>query len=158
MIDPSRVRISGALEPFAADFAAELARQGYRSGSQTQQLRLMAHVSRWLGSNDLDVADFPCHAERFLQARPTGCWLQVPLNKPRVASVADVPAGSRRDASRAAHLHRTCGRGEVVNLPSLVDPAGRAGLDRRRLAERVAPVWAAPVDPSTKAPRTALRC
>ena len=35
----------------------------------------------------------------------------------------------------------------VVNLPSLVEPAGRAGLDRRRLAERVAPVWAAPVDP-----------
>ena len=40
MIDPSRVRISDALEPFAAGFAAEL-----------------------------DVADFPCHAERFLQAR-----------------------------------------------------------------------------------------
>ena len=69
MIDPSRVRISGALQPFATGFADELARQGYRAGSQAQQLRLMAHVSRWLGSNDLDVADFPCHAERFLQAR-----------------------------------------------------------------------------------------
>jgi len=69
MTDPSRVRISGALQPFAMGFAAELARQGYRSGSQAQQLRLMAHASRWLGSNDLDIADFPCHAEQFLQAR-----------------------------------------------------------------------------------------
>ena len=69
MIDPSRVRIAGALQPFATGFAAELARQGYRSGSQVQQLRLMAHVSRWLGSNDLEVADLPCHAEQFLQAR-----------------------------------------------------------------------------------------
>ena len=69
MTDPSRVRVSDTLQPFAIGFAAELARQGYRSGSQVQQLRLMAHVSRWLGSNDLDVADFPCHAERFLRAR-----------------------------------------------------------------------------------------
>ena len=53
MTDPSRVRTSGALQPFATGFAAELARQGYRSGSQAQQLRLMAHVSRWLGSNDM---------------------------------------------------------------------------------------------------------
>lgn len=69
MTDPSRVHVSGALQPFAIGFASELARQGYRSGSQAQQLRLMAHVSRWLGSNDLDVADFPRHAERFLQVR-----------------------------------------------------------------------------------------
>lgn len=69
MTDPSRVRVSGALQPFAIGFASELARQGYRSGSQAQQLRLMAHVSRWLGSNELDVADFPRHAERFLQVR-----------------------------------------------------------------------------------------
>ena len=69
MTDPSRVRVSGALQPFVIGFASELAGQGYRSGSQAQQLRLMAHVSRWLGSNDLDVADFPRHAKRFLQVR-----------------------------------------------------------------------------------------
>ena len=69
MTDPSRVRVSGTLQPFAIGFTAELARQGYRSGSQVQQLRLMVHVSRWLGSKDLDLADFPRHAERFLQVR-----------------------------------------------------------------------------------------
>ena len=29
MADPSRVRISGVLQPFAVGFAAELGRQGY---------------------------------------------------------------------------------------------------------------------------------
>ena len=47
MIDPSRVRIVGALQPFATGFAAELVRQGYRSGSQTQQQSAtLGHVSQ----------------------------------------------------------------------------------------------------------------
>ena len=48
MHDPSRVRISGPLEPFAAGFAAELERLGYRRTPATFQLQFMAHASRWL--------------------------------------------------------------------------------------------------------------
>ncbi len=48
MTDLSRVRVSGPLEPFAAGFASELVRQGYASQPAAQQLRLMAHLSRWL--------------------------------------------------------------------------------------------------------------
>lgn len=48
MTDLSRVRVTGPLEPFAAGFAAELVRQGYASQPAAQQLRLMAHLSRWL--------------------------------------------------------------------------------------------------------------
>ena len=50
MTDLSRVRVTGPLEPFAAGFAAELVRRGYASQPAAQQLRLMAHVSRWLAA------------------------------------------------------------------------------------------------------------
>jgi integrase/recombinase XerD len=69
MTDPSRVRISGALQPFAGGFAGELARQGYTPGSLRCQLHLMAHVSRWLTKEGLDVADLGTQAEWFLSAR-----------------------------------------------------------------------------------------
>jgi len=67
-----RVRMSGPLAPYAAGFAAELSRQGYtRSATQTQ-LRLLAHLSRWLGAQKLDAAALSGPVlERFLLARRT---------------------------------------------------------------------------------------
>ena len=56
MGDPSRVRLTGPLTPFAEGFAAELARQGYTRNSATDQVRLLAHLSRWLAAHGLDVA------------------------------------------------------------------------------------------------------
>ncbi len=50
MTDLSRVRVAGPLEPFAAGFAAALVAWGYASQPAAQQLRLMAHVSRWLAA------------------------------------------------------------------------------------------------------------
>ena len=69
MTDPSRVRISGPLEPFLSGFATELARQGYTPRSLLTQLNLLSHVSRWLHARDLDVGDLPERARRFLEAR-----------------------------------------------------------------------------------------
>lgn len=51
--DPSRVRFTGPLAPFAAGLAAELAVLGYTSTSATIQLQLAAHLSRWLHAHDL---------------------------------------------------------------------------------------------------------
>jgi integrase/recombinase XerD len=66
----SRVRVSGPLESYARGFAVELSRQGYTANSAALQLRLMAHVSRWLASEKLDVAGLtPGAVERFLVAR-----------------------------------------------------------------------------------------
>ena len=76
MTDPSRVRISGSLQPFAVGFAAELARQGYTPRSLQTQLYLMAHVSRWLHAKDLDIADLPAQTQRFLQARQEAGYTQ----------------------------------------------------------------------------------
>ena len=48
MADPSHVLISGSLEPFAAGFATELARQRYTPRSLRTQLHLASDVRRWL--------------------------------------------------------------------------------------------------------------
>lgn len=70
MNDPSRVRVSGPLGRYAPGFAAELSRVGYTRASVAAQLRLMAHVSRWLGGKGLDCHGLsPAEVGRFLHAR-----------------------------------------------------------------------------------------
>ena len=70
MFDSSRVRMTGPLTPFVAGFAAELQRQGYTKVSATHQLRLMAHLSRWLGAEGLDPQGLsPAAAQHFLDTR-----------------------------------------------------------------------------------------
>ncbi len=70
MSTPLRFQISGPLKPFATGFAAELSRQGYTQNSARHQLHLMAHLSRWLASESLDVGELSVtKAEQFLTAR-----------------------------------------------------------------------------------------
>lgn len=70
MGDPSKVRVVGPLEPLATGFASELARLGYTRNSTADQLRVLAHASRWLKQKGLSVADLtPDVCERFLAAR-----------------------------------------------------------------------------------------
>lgn len=70
MNDPSRVHVSGPLQPYAAGFASALARLGYTPLSAVLQLRLFAHLSRWLEAEGLapDGLSVPV-VERFLAAR-----------------------------------------------------------------------------------------
>ena len=71
MTDPSsRVRISGPLKPYARGYAAQLLGQGYTQISAGSQLRLMAHLSRWLESEEVGAeALTPSVVEKFLAAR-----------------------------------------------------------------------------------------
>ena len=70
MSDPSRVRVSGPLEPFAAGFARELSRLGYTSISAIHQVRLLGHLSRWLADKGHATQGlFESEVERFLAAR-----------------------------------------------------------------------------------------
>jgi site-specific recombinase XerD len=70
MVDPSRVRVTGPLVPYVDGFWAELAGAGYTAWSVEAQLRLLAHVSRWLAVQGLDAADLTSEAvEEFLRAR-----------------------------------------------------------------------------------------
>jgi integrase/recombinase XerD len=66
----SRVGVVGPLRPYAAGFAAELARLGYTRLSADGQLRLVAHLSRWLAGEGLDAAALtPAVVAKFLVAR-----------------------------------------------------------------------------------------
>ena len=70
MRDPSRVRVSGPLGPYADGFGAELSRVGYSRNSVSLQLQLFAHLSRWLGEEGLDASALtPATASVFLAAR-----------------------------------------------------------------------------------------
>jgi hypothetical protein len=70
MVDPSRVRVTGPLVPYVDGFWAELAAVGYTAWSVEAQLRLMAHVSRWLAAHGLGAGDLtPETIEEFLRAR-----------------------------------------------------------------------------------------
>ena len=70
MHDPSRVRVSGPLEVFASGFAVELVRLGYRRVPIVFQLRLVAHVSRWLQREGLGAPELTSDVvERFLADR-----------------------------------------------------------------------------------------
>lgn len=69
-MDPSRVRVSGPLEPFAAGFAGELAALGFTANSAGLQLGVVAHLSRWLAAEDVPVAALDVVVvERFCAAR-----------------------------------------------------------------------------------------
>ncbi|MEK7754990.1 MAG: site-specific integrase [Acidobacteriota bacterium] len=66
----SVVSVIGPLSPHAVGFAEELSILGYTPLSAANQLRLMAHLSRWLAAQDLGPEDL--HTERveeFLGAR-----------------------------------------------------------------------------------------
>jgi integrase/recombinase XerD len=66
----SGVRVSGPLAVYADGFWASLAEQGYAPSSAADQLRLMAHLSRWLAQQGADAAGLTAgRVEEFLAVR-----------------------------------------------------------------------------------------
>ena len=75
----SRVRVSGPLAEHAAGFAGFLAEAGYTPPSAANQVRLLAHLSRWLEDGGLSPGDLTGERRgEFLAARREAgykCWL-----------------------------------------------------------------------------------
>jgi integrase/recombinase XerD len=70
---PSVVRVDGPLAPYAPGFGAHLLEHGYAPSSAEDQLRLMAHLSRWLSEQREEPAALtPEAVVRFLAARRAG--------------------------------------------------------------------------------------
>lgn len=70
MDNPSRVRMSGPLEPYRHGFTADLRRLGYSKFTVVALLHLMAHLSRWLEDQGLGTDDLTDDCvERFLAVR-----------------------------------------------------------------------------------------
>ncbi len=66
----SAVRVNGPLGANVAGFRRELERVGYRPNPVCDQLRLMAHVSRWLEARGLGAEELtPARVEEFLEHR-----------------------------------------------------------------------------------------
>ena len=67
---PSAVRVTGPLAPHAAGYRRKLALVGYTPNAASDQLRLMAHASRWLVSRGLSIDELtPARVEEFLSDR-----------------------------------------------------------------------------------------
>jgi site-specific recombinase XerD len=70
MLHPTQIHVSGPLKEFAPGFANELLRQGYTANSARLQMRLTAHVSRWLACEGLDAQGLnSIEVKRFFCAR-----------------------------------------------------------------------------------------
>jgi integrase/recombinase XerD len=70
MGDPSRVRLTGPMEVYASGFAMKLAQSGYTKNSTANQLRLLAHLSRWMVADNIGVGALtPAVCDAFLSAR-----------------------------------------------------------------------------------------
>lgn len=70
MKDPSQVRVTGPLGPYAKGFRAELAGQGYASSSAVNQLKLVGHLSRWMTIEGLSAPELvPVQIGRYVAAR-----------------------------------------------------------------------------------------
>jgi integrase/recombinase XerD len=70
MRDPSRVRVSGPLAPFAPGFVAKLAGLGYARVSVVHQVQLVAHLSRWMTAERVAVGELSDEVvERFVVSR-----------------------------------------------------------------------------------------
>src|SRR5205814_10437921 len=55
--DPLRVVVTGPLGPYSSGFCAELEQLGYTAKSACNVVRLMAHLSWWLGRQRLEPAE-----------------------------------------------------------------------------------------------------
>ena len=75
----SRVRVSGPLAEYAAGFAAYLAGAGYTPLSAANQVRVLAHLSRWMEGRGLVPGELTGQrVQEFLAARRGAgytCWL-----------------------------------------------------------------------------------
>lgn len=69
-IDGRAVLVAGPLEGIAVRFEDELVRRGFRRKALMNQLRLLAHLSRWLQAQDTDAGSLtPEQVEAFLAER-----------------------------------------------------------------------------------------
>ncbi len=66
----ARVRVSGPLATYVEEFAAALSAQGYTDLSIANQLRLVAHLSRWLARRAIAPSQITAHVvEQFIAER-----------------------------------------------------------------------------------------
>jgi hypothetical protein len=85
---PDRVRVSGPLARLADGFRVDLLDWGYSLWGAQEQLYLLAHVSRWMESEGLELAALtPAALERYFVWRQEQGYLQRSLAEKRAPAV-----------------------------------------------------------------------
>ncbi len=65
----------GALAPFSLEFQSRLAKSGYTELTSVLQMKLLAHMGRWMEVNGLGVDDLTSqHLEEYLAVRRAAGW------------------------------------------------------------------------------------
>ena len=105
----SGVRVNGPLSPHMLGFRRELERLGYKPNPVCDQLRLMAHASRWLDEHGLGADEFtPARVEEFLahrRAEAYTLWLSTKAMVPMLdylRGLGAVPPPTRASAATEA--------------------------------------------------------
>jgi site-specific recombinase XerD len=151
MREPSRVRVTGPLESFTEGFIAELAEAGYRPAAAAVQVRVLAHLSRWMQEEGVPPGELRGpELERFGRERLTGLasmrgagtvvvlgYLRrlgvVPAPEPRSLTAADELIERYRRyllVERGLTMGTTRGYVDIVRpfVESRVNAAGEVGL------------------------------
>lgn len=135
----SRVRVCGPLAEHAAGFAAYLAEAGYTPLSAANQVRLLAHLSRWLEDRGLVPAELAgLRVREFLAARRAAgytCWLSERGLAPLLdclRGLGVVPGPDRRVGVAAVDVLLDRYRGYLAGERGLAASTVRYYLDEAR--------------------------
>jgi site-specific recombinase XerD len=145
MKESERVRVSGPLARYAAGFAAKLTAQGYTDLSLQNQLRLVAHFSRWLEAKRIEVSELTRQSvDRYLRVRrrTRTCWRSIRGLTPLLTFVghaAIVEAGRRADSDVVARYRASLvERGLSARIQQAYVDVARAFLRERNPARLTA--------------------
>jgi site-specific recombinase XerD len=138
MSDPSRVRITGPLASFTNGFAANLSNQGYRPNAAANQLQLLAHLSRWLASQQLDATTLTASVlDEFLGARRAqgyALWLSPKALAPLLSylSTVGIAVTSTQTALSSSEALLSRYRNYLLDVRGLVATSARGYVDMVR--------------------------
>ena len=145
------VRLTGPLAEFAPGFAEELSRLGYADLSVRNQLRLMAHLSRWMVAQGLAPVELTRpRLMEFLSARQNAgytCWLSERGLRPLItylvglgAMLALEPAAAKSPVDRlleAYGCYLVAERGVTKATVASYRAAVRSFLEQRVRGDRL---------------------
>ena len=153
MVDLSRVRVTGPLQPCAHGFREQLTELGYTRLSAADQLRLMAHLSRWLTGRRLGAGQLtPQRAEQFLRAAPPGA--EAPRARgPNLMLSMTLMWGNSAASWKTRPMCRRSGGRSVMSVPARLICPEFCGRSPAMVSSSI--VLPAPDGPSTASTRLA---
>jgi integrase/recombinase XerD len=135
----SKVVVAGPLEPFAAVFKSRLEELGYTALTTVNVMRLMAHLSRWLDTGGMTVADLTSQrVEQYIRERRAAG--RTGSSSPRslgallelLGSLGVLPVGEPAPPCSASEVLLVSFRGYLLEGRGLAPSTAAAYVDRAR--------------------------